>query len=147
MPRLSANLSFLWPDRPFLDRIDAAAAAGFRAVECHWPYDLPAARIADRLLGRGVEMVVVNAPAGDLGRGEYGLGALPGREREFDDATDLALEYALGYALALRCPAVHCMAGSSRGSTGTRPGRPMSGTSGGRRPRPTARACRSSSSR
>ena len=32
-PRLSANLGFLWPDRPILDRIDAAAAAGFKAIE------------------------------------------------------------------------------------------------------------------
>ena len=32
MPRFSANLGFLWPDRPLLDRIDAAAAAGFRAI-------------------------------------------------------------------------------------------------------------------
>ena len=39
MPRLSANLGFLWPDRPLIDRIGAAARAGFTAVEIHWPYD------------------------------------------------------------------------------------------------------------
>jgi hydroxypyruvate isomerase len=42
MPRFSANLGFLWPDRPLLDRIDAAAAAGFKAIELHWPYDVAA---------------------------------------------------------------------------------------------------------
>ena len=35
MPRFSANLGFLWPDRPLLARIDAAAAAGFKAIELH----------------------------------------------------------------------------------------------------------------
>ena len=35
--RLSANLGFLWPDRPLLARIDSAARAGFRAVEIAYP--------------------------------------------------------------------------------------------------------------
>jgi hydroxypyruvate isomerase len=41
MPKFSANLGFLWPDRPLLDRIDAAANAGFKAIELHWPYATP----------------------------------------------------------------------------------------------------------
>ena len=36
MPKFSANLGFLWPDLPLLARIDAAAAAGFAAIEMHW---------------------------------------------------------------------------------------------------------------
>ena len=32
MVRLAANLSFLFKERPFLERFQAAAAAGFRAV-------------------------------------------------------------------------------------------------------------------
>jgi 2-dehydrotetronate isomerase len=42
MPKFSANCGFLWPDRPLLERIDAAAAVGFKAVELHWPYAIPA---------------------------------------------------------------------------------------------------------
>ena len=42
MPRFSANLGFLWPDRPLLARVDAAGRAGFKAIELHWPYDVPA---------------------------------------------------------------------------------------------------------
>jgi 2-dehydrotetronate isomerase len=45
MLRFSANLGFLWPDRPLLERIDAAARAQFKAIELHWPYDVPAAQI------------------------------------------------------------------------------------------------------
>ena len=41
--KFSANLGFLWNDRPLPDAIRAAKAAGFDAVECHWPYDVPAA--------------------------------------------------------------------------------------------------------
>ena len=45
MPRFSANLGFLFADRPDLDRVEAAAAAGFHAVEMHWPYATPAAEM------------------------------------------------------------------------------------------------------
>ena len=45
MPRFSANLGFLWPDRPLLSKIDAAARAGFKAVELHFPYDVPASEV------------------------------------------------------------------------------------------------------
>ena len=38
MPRFSANLGFLFSDRPDIERIAAAAASGFKAVEMHWPY-------------------------------------------------------------------------------------------------------------
>ena len=40
MVRLAANLSFLFKERPFLDRFQAAAAAGFRAVRTR-PSSLP----------------------------------------------------------------------------------------------------------
>ena len=46
MPRFSANLGLLWPDRPLPQRIEAAARAGFRAIEMHFPYDVPATEVA-----------------------------------------------------------------------------------------------------
>ena len=39
LPRLAANLSLMFADRPFLDRFAAAADAGFRAVEFMFPYE------------------------------------------------------------------------------------------------------------
>ena len=39
MVRLAANLSFLFKERPFLERFQAARAAGFRAVR-HASLDL-----------------------------------------------------------------------------------------------------------
>ncbi len=44
MPRFAANLGYLFTDRALLERIDAAAAAGFKAIELQFPYDVPAAR-------------------------------------------------------------------------------------------------------
>ena len=37
--KFSANLGFLWPELSLPAGIHAAAAAGFNAVECHFPYD------------------------------------------------------------------------------------------------------------
>jgi hydroxypyruvate isomerase len=107
MPRFSANLGFLFADRGHVGRIDAAAAAGFAAVEMHWPYDVPAAELRAALARNRLAMLGINTPMGDRARGEMGLGALPGREAEFAGAFDLALSY----AVALDGTGVHCMAG------------------------------------
>ena len=37
MPKFAANLTMLFPDRPFLERFEAAAQAGFKAVEFSFP--------------------------------------------------------------------------------------------------------------
>ena len=107
MPRLSANLSFLFNEVPFLDRFGEAARAGFRAVEFAFAYDVPVHAIAARLEAHGLQCVLINAPPGDYAAGERGLAALPGREDEF--AASFAT--ALRYARALRCPRIHAMAG------------------------------------
>ena len=107
MLRFSANLGFLWPDRPLLDRIDAAAAAGFKAIELHWPYDVPAAGVRARCDEHGLTLLGVNTVRGDVAAGENGLGALLGREREFQDAVDQSI----AFCRAAGGHAVHCMAG------------------------------------
>lgn len=107
MPRFAANLSLMYAEHPFLDRFGAAAADGFRFVECQFPYAVPAAAIAQRLTEHGLTQVLINAPPG--GAGERGLAALPGREDAFRRGF---VEQALPYAHALRCPRVHVMAGT-----------------------------------
>src|ERR687896_24009 len=42
MPRFAANLSTMFTDRAFLERFGAARKAGFRAVECQFPYEAEA---------------------------------------------------------------------------------------------------------
>lgn len=107
MPRLSANLGLLWPDRPLLARLDAAARAGFGAVEFHFPYEVPASELRARCARLGLRVLGLNTPPGDRTRGEFGLGAVPGREEDFQAGFDLALTY----ASSLGARAIHCMAG------------------------------------
>jgi len=107
MPRFSANLTFLFNEVPFLERFDEAAHAGFRAVEFAFPYEWPAREIADRVKANKLEVVLINAPPGDLDAGDRGTASLPGREYEFQAAFATALRY----AQTLACPRVHVMAG------------------------------------
>lgn len=107
MPRFSANISTLFTERDFCDRFAAAAEAGFSAVELQFPYAFAADELAARKEQAGVELVLLNTPPGNADRGERGLAALPGREREFADA----FARALSYAEALSCPRIHVMAG------------------------------------
>lgn len=107
MPRFAANLTLLYPEHPFPERIGAAARDGFAGVECQFPYAWPAAELAARRAEAGVAWVLINTPAGDWAGGERGLAALPGREAEFRRGVDQAL----AYADALGCHRLHALAG------------------------------------
>jgi hydroxypyruvate isomerase len=111
MPRLAANLSWLFTEVPFLDRFEAAAAAGFRAVEFLQPYEFPPAEIAARLERHGLEHVLFNLPPGEASKGERGLAAVPGREAEFMRNVERALDY----AKATECKRIHALAGNAAG--------------------------------
>lgn len=107
MPRFSANLGFLFTEHPEIERVAAAAAAGFQAVEMHWPYQVPADEMRAALSRSQVTMLGLNTPVGNAAAGDFGLGALPGRESEFQQA----LDQAVSYGQAIGAAAVHCMSG------------------------------------
>jgi 2-dehydrotetronate isomerase len=107
MPKFAANLSMLYTEHAFLDRFAAAATDGFEAVEYLFPYEHPTAELAARLKAHGLQQVLFNAPPGDWAKGERGTACLPGREAEFRDGVQTAIEY----ARALDCPRIHLMAG------------------------------------
>ena len=116
MPRFAANLSFLYPELPFLERFAAAAHDGFAGVEFLFPYAWTAGEIAHALRQAGLQQVLLNAPPGgaDLATmasawdpGGRGTACLPGREAEFR----AGITEALRYAQALQCPRIHVMAG------------------------------------
>jgi hydroxypyruvate isomerase len=107
MPQFAANLSMLYPEHDFLDRFEAAARDGFKAVEYLFPYAYEASDIAARLRQYGLQQVLFNAPPGNWDAGERGLACLPGREDEFRAGIDQALRY----AQTLECPRIHVMAG------------------------------------
>lgn len=107
LPKFSANLSFLYPELPFLDRFAAAAADGFRAVEYAVPYVAEAEELAALLAAHGLEQALFNMPAGDWDGGERGIACHPDRLDEFRAGVDVAIRY----ARELRCPRVNCLAG------------------------------------
>ncbi len=107
MLRFSANLGFLWSTLPLLDRVEAAARAGFAAVECHSPFEVEPAALAAACRRHGVSLLAFNSDAGDPVRGEFGFAALPGREPDFA----ASIERAIDYAAASGAPAIHVLAG------------------------------------
>lgn len=109
--KFSANLGFLWTDRALPQAVLAAHAAGFDAVECHWPYDLPATELAGVLAGTGLPLLALNTLRGDVAAGEFGLSALPGRAPE----ARAAIDQAFAYAAVAGARHVHVLAGRANG--------------------------------
>ena len=107
MPKFAANLTMMFNEVPFLRRFEAAAAAGFTAVEFLFPYEHDAADIATALKKHRLQNVLFNLPPGDWSAGERGLASLPGREAEFRES----VKTALATAKVLGTPRLHAMAG------------------------------------
>lgn len=107
MPRFSANISTLFTEHDVLDRFAAAADAGFEAVEIPFPYDLPLEDLVHAKREAGVEVVLINLPAGDLDAGDRGLAGLPDRVEPYR----LGVPLARVYAEALGCRRVNVLAG------------------------------------
>lgn len=107
MPRFAANLSTMYQEWPFLDRFGAAAQDGFEAVECQFPYAIPASAVARALREHGLELVLFNLPAGNWAQGERGLACHPHRMAEFAGTVQQALDY----ALETGCRRLHALAG------------------------------------
>jgi hydroxypyruvate isomerase len=108
MLRFCANLGFMFGEVAFLDRFAAAAEADFAGVEFASPYDYPATELRSRLSAAGLELVLINSPAGDRSRGERGFACVPGKVGVFRDGVLQALDY----AAALDCRLIHVMAGT-----------------------------------
>jgi hydroxypyruvate isomerase len=107
MPRFCANISMLFTEVALPERFDAAARAGFKAVEIQFPYAFEREMLAERAARAGVEVVLINMPPGDFGKGDRGIGCLPSRVSEFRDSVKLAIDY----ARALKCQRLNCLAG------------------------------------
>jgi hydroxypyruvate isomerase len=109
MPKFAANLSMMFTERPFLERFQAAARAGFTAVEYLFPYDHPAKLIAETLAAAGLKQALFNMPPGNWAAGDRGLASLPDRRDEF--AT--ALSTSISYGKVIGTPLLHMMAGNA----------------------------------
>jgi hydroxypyruvate isomerase len=106
--RLDANLKWLFTELPFEERFDAAAAAGFTAVEFASPYEYDHAELRARLAGAGLEQILINTPAGARASPtRAGSACLPSAVSEFRAGLLSALEY----AEALGARLIHVMGG------------------------------------
>ncbi len=110
MPRFAANISFLFTELPFLERPEAAARAGFGAVECHYPYDTPPERLRAALSAAGIKMLGINTNNGSGPGRDAGVAAVPGREAE----SSARVELAVAYAQAIGGTSVHITAGNGQ---------------------------------
>lgn len=107
MPRFDANLNWLFTELPFLHRFDAAARASFAGVELASPYGHSHRSLRRAIDDAGLTVVLINTPVPADPAGSAGLACVAGRQAEFRDGVERALEY----AAALDCRLIHLMAG------------------------------------
>jgi hydroxypyruvate isomerase len=113
--RWSAHISWLFTELPYLERVAAARAAGFSAIESAWPEDredragLPVAVAAQRRADPGFRVALLNCPAGDTAGGERGFVNDDARR----DEAEAAFAEAVELAVAIGAPNVNLLVGRS----------------------------------
>jgi 2-dehydrotetronate isomerase len=107
MPKFAANVSTMYHEVPFSERIALAARDGFAAVECQFPYEVSVTELAKRLADANLTLELLNTPPGDFAAGDRGLALDPTRREAFR----AAVRKAITYAQASQCPRIHVMAG------------------------------------
>ncbi len=106
--RFSANTGFLYKGLPFIERIRAAAAAGFDAVEFHdEAQSADPAALADALAETGLPVLGLNVRMGETS----GCGAVPGAEAQARADIDAAA----AVAEAVGAAAIHVLSGKAAG--------------------------------
>ena len=111
MPKFAANLSLLFTELPFLDRFDAARAAGFSAVEVLFPYDTAARDVMAALTRNDLALTLINTPPPNYTGGARGFAAIPGGQDRFRHD----FRRALRYAEVLGAGMIHIMSGAASG--------------------------------
>ena len=107
MTKFSANLGFLWSELALPNAIRAAKDAGFDAVECHFPYEVPVVEVNDALAETGLKMLGINTAPGS----SNGLAAMCGLESKAKAAIDQAVDY----GNQIGASNIHVMAGVASG--------------------------------
>ena len=106
MPRFAANLSFLFAERPLVQRFGAAAAAGFEAVELQSAEDLAPSVMRAEIESRPDHARDQHRPRAPSD-GASGIAAVPGRESEFG----AVFKRTLDIATAIGGRQIHVLAG------------------------------------
>lgn len=108
----ATNLTFMYADSPFFERIARARASGFRYIEFHNPYpfseDLEA--LAAAVNKHGVEVIHFNLPGGNWAAGDRGNASWPDRTDEFQQG----VKQTIAIAQKLNCHQLNCPVGYPR---------------------------------
>jgi hydroxypyruvate isomerase len=93
--RWSAHISWLFGERPYLERAAAARDAGFEQIETAWPQEEAERRgLAAAVAAQGLGVVLLNCPAGAVQSGERGYLNDGSRREEAERAFVAAAELA-----------------------------------------------------
>ncbi|MEM8591003.1 MAG: TIM barrel protein [Pseudomonadota bacterium] len=111
MPKFAANLTWLFKELPMIERVRAAADAGFKGVEILFPYDVNAQELRDSCVLNGLKMVLINSPPPNYTGGEQGWAAQPDQEDRFRRD----FKRVLRYAQVLKPEILHIMPGVADG--------------------------------
>ena len=96
MPKLEANIQFMFDEYDLLDRYDAAAEAGFKGVEIQAPNSVTVEQIVERLERNHLKHVIINSPMADPDTGILNVPLRPDRTDLYRERTARAVEYASG---------------------------------------------------
>ncbi|MBV0913082.1 TIM barrel protein [Rhodobacteraceae bacterium ASV31] len=102
----------MFPELPFLDRIGAAAEAGFDGIEILFPYDDPVREVTRRLRAVHLPLVLINCPPPNYTGRARGMAAVPGLEDRFRSD----FRRSLRFARELGAGRIHVMAGEAEGT-------------------------------
>lgn len=91
----AASVTFLFRERPLLERFSAAREAGFAGVEIQRLGEGDPAEMARAARDAAMPVALVNVPSGDWLDGGCGLSGVPGREKEFGAALERTLDAAV----------------------------------------------------
>ena len=109
--KFSANIGFLWEHLPLTERIIAAGRAGFDAVECHFPYDVPANETRAALEATNLPMIGINTSLGPENSKLFGVAALP----DYEELAHQYIDQAIEYAAAIGAKNINVVAGVTDG--------------------------------
>lgn len=112
MFKFATNLTFMYADSPFLERIRRARTSGFRYIEFHNPYpfseDLDA--LGDAIKKYDVQVIHFNLPGGNWEAGDRGNAPWPDRIEEFQTGVRQTIDI----ARKLGCHQLNCPVGYPR---------------------------------
>ena len=107
MRNLSANISLLFTESPFLERFGKASKNNFQAVEFQFPYEFSPEAIKEKLYKFKLDLSVFNSSPGNFKIGDRGLACLPKRKEEFQRTIIQSIKY----AKIIKCKKIHIMSG------------------------------------